>query len=130
MLAVRYDAARGDFERCSSSALRCCAPAFVTRWRRPRSTCSMRSWCRPPPSWCGARLHLMERLGPAVDEAYEALAEMDARWGTPYEAEWAPQPLGISDVDAIEDHLRAALAVRRRAEIDRGVTLVGPHRDD
>src|SRR5207237_6522949 len=52
------------------------------------------------------------------------------RVGHSYEAEWAPEPLGIDDVDEIEDHLRAALVARRRAEIERGVTLVGPHRDD
>ena len=32
--------------------------------------------------------------------------------------------------DPTEAELRAALAARRRAEIDRGLTLVGPHRDE
>ena len=30
----------------------------------------------------------------------------------------------------VDELLRAALEARRRAEIERGVTLVGPHRDD
>jgi len=65
------------------------------------------------------RLQLVERLGPAVDEAYEALAEDGRRVGHSYEAEWAPEPLGIDGVDEIEDHLRAALVTRRfPAEVD------------
>jgi len=35
-----------------------------------------------------------------------------------------------ADADAVEMRLRAALERRRRAEIERGVTLVGPHRDE
>jgi DNA replication and repair protein RecF len=37
---------------------------------------------------------------------------------------------GATDADAIRDHLLAGLEDRRRDELDRGVTLVGPHRDD
>ena len=49
---------------------------------------------------------------------------VDAR----YEAEWAegvrrPRPTST-------ELLRAALGATRRQELDRGVTLVGPHRDD
>ena len=32
--------------------------------------------------------------------------------------------------DAVADGFRAALARLRRAELDRGITLAGPHRDD
>ena len=35
-----------------------------------------------------------------------------------------------ADADAVEDLLRETLARRQRAEIDRGLTLVGPHRDE
>lgn len=36
---------------------------------------------------------------------------------------------GLSQ-EQIETHFRAALATKRSAELERGVTLVGPHRDD
>jgi DNA replication and repair protein RecF len=75
------------------------------------------------------RLQLVDRLGPAVHAAYAGLAG-GGEVAAAYEAEWAPGPLGVADTDAVEEHLRAAIADRRRAEIDRGVTLVGPHRDD
>jgi len=38
--------------------------------------------------------------------------------------------LRASDDDNVEAGLRGAIASRRRAEIDRGLTLVGPHRDE
>jgi DNA replication and repair protein RecF len=131
MLAVRYDAARGDFER-------------VVKQR----TALLRSGVRDPSAQTTldvldeqlvqsagelvrGRLQLVERLGPAIDDAYEALADGPKNHvAESYVAEWAPEPLGIGDVDAIDDHLRAALVARRRAEIERGLTLVGPHRDD
>jgi DNA replication and repair protein RecF len=45
-----------------------------------------------------------------------------------YEAEWAPGP--VLTADAVEPLMREALVTRRRKELDRGLTLVGPHRDD
>jgi DNA replication and repair protein RecF len=44
-----------------------------------------------------------------------------------YEAEWAE---GEPDPESVDALLRAALGARRRQELDRGVTLVGPHRDE
>ena len=37
---------------------------------------------------------------------------------------------GALDLDEISKNFRAALARLRRAEVDRGITLAGPHRDD
>ncbi|MGB4777256.1 DNA replication/repair protein RecF [Microbacterium sp.] len=37
---------------------------------------------------------------------------------------------GDADAEHVADRFRAALAARREAELDRGLTLVGPHRDD
>jgi DNA replication and repair protein RecF len=47
-----------------------------------------------------------------------------------YMSESSSGPLTATDADTLEDQLREALARRRRAEIDRGLTLVGPHRDE
>jgi DNA replication and repair protein RecF len=74
------------------------------------------------------RLRLVERLAPALVDAYASLAGTDPEVVTRYQAEWAegasPPP------DDVTDLLRAGLAARRRQELDRGVTLVGPHRDE
>jgi DNA replication and repair protein RecF len=75
------------------------------------------------------RLGLIERLTGPVGDAYCALAGADTEIGAAYEAEWAEGkvPPGAG---AVEELLRAALEARRRQEQDRGVTLVGPHRDE
>jgi DNA replication and repair protein RecF len=72
------------------------------------------------------RLRLVARLAGAVDDAYRALAP-GRGVGASYRPDWAePDPA----VEKVEVALRTALAARQRAELDRGVTLVGPHRDD
>src|SRR5438093_605598 len=76
------------------------------------------------------RPQLFEALVPAVATAYETLA-LDMRPITAtYVSESSPVPLTAADADTIEDQLRETLERRRRAEIDRGLTLVGPHRDE
>ncbi|MEX2254582.1 MAG: DNA replication and repair protein RecF, partial [Acidimicrobiia bacterium] len=74
------------------------------------------------------RLRLTARLAPAVDAAYRDLAGAGESVDARYAAEWAD---GASpDPDAVPDALRAALVQFRAREIERGATLVGPHRDE
>src|SRR5207253_1203223 len=61
------------------------------------------------------RLQLVDRLGPAVDTAYAALAGDGRPVAEIYEAEWAPGPIAIADTGAVEGFLRDAIAARRRA---------------
>lgn len=74
------------------------------------------------------RLKLVDRLLPAVIEANASLAGAETVITASYEAEWAEGATPLPD--AVPDLLRAALDARRKQEIDRGVTLVGPHRDE
>jgi DNA replication and repair protein RecF len=93
-----------------------------------------------------ARLALADELTTPLAAAYTAIAGADHR----PELEWALSVQGgdpeegaalrqadeqQADADAARsastaDMFRAALAARRTAELDRGLTLVGPHRDD
>lgn len=83
-----------------------------------------------------ARLGLAADLREPLTRAYTAIAGEDHRpeidWalsvqgGDPEEGAAADQAAGAP----IADLFRAALASRRSAELDRGLTLVGPHRDD
>jgi len=131
MLAVRYEAARGDFERIVKQRT-----ALLRTGVRDASAAATldvldEQLVQSAGELVRGRLQLVERLGQAVDDAYEALADGPKNHvGESYIADWAPEPLGIGDVEVIDDHLRAALVARRRAEIERGITLVGPHRDD
>jgi DNA replication and repair protein RecF len=74
------------------------------------------------------RLRLVDRLGTLLDQAYRALATDDDSVGAAYVAEWAEG--AVPDADAVPELLRGALADRRRQELERRLTLVGPHRDD
>src|SRR5262249_1819770 len=47
---------------------------------------------------------------------------------TDYRAEWVDR--GITPDDDVPGVLARALEARRRSELDRGTTLVGPHRDE
>jgi DNA replication and repair protein RecF len=74
-----------------------------------------------------ARLELIDRLAPAVRDAYASLAGSAPGFATRYEAEWSDTKLSPTTA---ADAIMAALARLQRREEERGSTLVGPHRDD
>jgi DNA replication and repair protein RecF len=130
MLSPRYDAARGDFERVLKQR-----NALLRAGVRDEDALTTLDvfddqLARAAGEIVRGRLRLIERLVPAVVQGYELLAGQDALLTASYEAEWSSGPLAASDAEAVDDALRSALVARRRAEIDRGLTLVGPHRDD
>jgi DNA replication and repair protein RecF len=73
-----------------------------------------------------ARLELCAALGPHVAKAYDAVAAGQGAAAVAYR----PCVEGGPDRAALTQALAAALAESRQSEVDRGVTLVGPHRDD
>ncbi|EIV95068.1 DNA replication/repair protein RecF [Frankia sp. QA3] len=79
-----------------------------------------------------ARLALVEALRPGVAGAYAAVAGAQASVGFEYRASVPlPQPdPALPDRQQLEETLRTELVAARPREIERGQTLVGPHRDD
>ena len=85
-----------------------------------------------------ARLSLAAQLASPLAAAYAAIAGADHD----PEIDWALSVRGADPEEGAEgqmtdaapagiaDQFRAALVARRAAELDRGLTLVGPHRDD
>ncbi|MGW7514633.1 DNA replication/repair protein RecF [Streptomyces sp. NPDC054796] len=71
------------------------------------------------------RLELIGTLQPLADKAYEQLAP----GGGPVALEYKGAVTG-STPEELYGGLLEALAEARKQEIERGVTLVGPHRDD
>ena len=65
-----------------------------------------------------ARASLVERLEPIVAKAYDVVASAAASVSMTYEAPWRAEGLA------------ARLAAARAEDVRRGVTTVGPHRDD
>ena len=90
-----------------------------------------------------ARSALIAELLPEVKAAYSAIAGADHRaslasYLSILSSDAADESTieqgavrgGALDLDEISKNFRAALARLRRAEVDRGITLAGPHRDD
>ncbi len=73
-----------------------------------------------------ARLQLITDLMPHVVSAYQRISSGDAISAT-YKSSQELQ--GISAAE-LEQEILALLPTLRRAELERGVTLIGPHRDD
>ena len=75
-----------------------------------------------------SRLDLLARLRPVLAATYDALARHPARVTATYEAAWRGGDAAAAA--ALEADLAAALAGARRDDVRRGVSTVGPHRDE
>ncbi len=76
-----------------------------------------------------ARLELVNELAPEVEKAYQLLAPASRAAAIGYRS-GIELDSSAEDVEFLEAALLAALARRRDAELERGMCLVGPHRDD
>lgn len=77
-----------------------------------------------------ARIELVNLLAPEVEKAYQLLAPASHPAAISYRSSVELAPDDGEDVEFLEAALLAGLARRREAELDRGMCLVGPHRDD
>ena len=76
-----------------------------------------------------ARMNLVNELAPEVQKSYQLLAPASRPASIAYQASIDIEP-DRPDVDILREALLAKMAERRGAELERGVCLVGPHRDD
>ena len=81
-----------------------------------------------------ARVALVDMLAPEVEKAYQLLAPASRpasiRYRSSVEAVEEEAATGAPSVEVFEVALLDELARKRSAELERGVCLVGPHRDD
>ena len=80
-----------------------------------------------------ARIDLVNQLAPEVEKAYQLLAPGSRPASIAYRPSLGADVIaeaGGSDPEFLEAALLAALSERRAAELERGMCLVGPHRDD
>ncbi len=77
-----------------------------------------------------ARLDLVNQLAPEVEKAYQLLAPSSRPAVISYRSSVDAPGEAAGDAEFLEALLLAALARRRDAELERGMCLVGPHRDD
>jgi len=80
-----------------------------------------------------ARIDLVNELASEVEKACQLLAPGSRPASIAYRASLGGERVGDvegNDREFLEAALLAALSVRRDAELERGMCLVGPHRDD
>ena len=78
----------------------------------------------------GARHTTLARLSVVVERTHLSLTGERERLFLNYVPGLTSPEVELSDITNLSDHFRDALEQARRDELRRGVTLVGPHRDD
>ncbi|MEU9250706.1 DNA replication/repair protein RecF [Streptomyces sp. NPDC048270] len=134
----RMAAVRSDYERVLKQRNTLLKSAAMARRHGGRSMdlSTLDVWdqhlARAGAELLAQRLDLIATLLPLADKAYEQLAPGGGPLGLAYRSS-AGEPVDSGAArgrEAIYEVLLAALADVRKQEIERGVTLVGPHRDD
>ncbi|MEU6755018.1 DNA replication/repair protein RecF [Streptomyces sp. NPDC046685] len=134
----RMAAVRSDYERVLKQRNTLLKSAAMARRHGGRSMdlSTLDVWdqhlARAGAELLAQRLDLIATLLPLADKAYEQLAPGGGPLGLAYKssAGEAVDRGAARTREALYEALLAALAEVRKQEIDRGVTLVGPHRDD
>ncbi|TDD18453.1 DNA replication/repair protein RecF [Kribbella turkmenica] len=75
------------------------------------------------------RLELLESLRPLVSGAYDAVARGKGNARLEYKSSVVLEP-GVVSREQLAEVLLNAVREKRQNELERGVSLVGPHRDD
>jgi len=131
----RFAGVRADYDRVVKQRNALLRTAYLTRkvgGTRGQDLSTLAVWdqhlAQHGAELLAGRLELVAALGPHLTKAYDAVAAGRSSASIAYASR-----LGESlaaDRPTLEEMLLASLAERRPAEVERGVTLVGPHRDD
>jgi DNA replication and repair protein RecF len=129
-LSPRYDALQSDYERVLKHR-----NAWLRTWSRADDPATLDVWdeqlVRAGSELVRGRLKLLDRLAAPLGKAYGDVAGAAADVAGVYEAVWADDaPLDETRLDDVAPLLAEAVARSRSADLERRLTLVGPHRDD
>jgi DNA replication and repair protein RecF len=130
----RFAGVRADYDRVVKQRNALLRTAYLTRkvgGTRGQDLSTLAVWdqhlAHHGAELLAGRLELVAALGPHLTKAYDAVAAGRASASIAYSSRLGVVP---ADRTVLEEALLDSLAERRTAEIERGVTLVGPHRDD
>jgi DNA replication and repair protein RecF len=142
-MAPRYAAVRADYDRVlrQRTALLKSAGPKGNRQSREAVMSTLDVWDshlgRAGAELLVAREHLVGALRPHVERAYTAVAGDRGAATIEYKRSFESPAMPLADgaghaerVKAADEALRVALAEVRDSELDRGVCLAGPHRDE
>jgi DNA replication and repair protein RecF len=138
--APRYAAVRADYDRAlkqRNALLRSAAQLRRARRGAQVDLSTLDLWdehlARAGAQLLAGRLELVDVLDPLVGKGYGAIAGRDEA-SLDYRPSFTPSTAWGQGAPPREEELyqelSAALAAARQDEIDRGMTLVGPHRDE
>ncbi|MGI5324613.1 DNA replication/repair protein RecF [Actinomadura nitritigenes] len=132
--APRFAAVRSDYERVlkqRNALLR--SAAAHRRSPGPEVLATLDVWdahlARTGAELLAGRLELVEALRPLVARAYAALAPSSGLADLHYRSSLGAEELS-TDRGRLGEQLLAGVAEARKQELERGVSLVGPHRDE
>lgn len=136
----RFAGVRSDYDRVlrQRNTLLKTAGGRARAGRNEGALATLETWdthlARSGAELLAARLELVESLAPLVARHYAEVSSSVPKADAGNEAGLAYAPSleldGCSDRAGLAELLAAELARRRDEELDRGVTLTGPHRDD
>jgi DNA replication and repair protein RecF len=135
----RVGAVRADYEKVLRQRAALLKTAGAARHRGDRSVLdTLDVWdghlAAHGAQLIAARVELVNELAPEVEKAYQLLAPSSRPASIQYrsgvEVVEHEAAAGNGSVEIFEAALLDALSRRRDAELERGVCLVGPHRDD
>jgi DNA replication and repair protein RecF len=131
----RYSGVRADYDRVVKQRNALLRTAYLTRkvgGTRGQDLSTLAVWdqhlAHHGAELLAGRLELVTALAPHLTKAYDAVAAGKATASISYSSRLGENL--PADRPALEEAILASLTERRTAEIERGVTLVGPHRDD
>jgi DNA replication and repair protein RecF len=132
--APRLAAARSDYDRVLKQRNALLKTAGLARRSGGADLRTLDVWdshlSRAGAELLAARVELVEALRPLVEKAYAAVARSASSTTLDYVSSLGPDVALEPDRDVLAAALQAALAAARTDELERGVTLVGPHRDE
>lgn len=136
----RYAGTRADYDRVLKQRNSLLRSASVTRGSRESALATLEVWDERLAGLgtqiIAARRALVEELNPLLGKAYEAVARGAHRDDAVLSYQPSVDVPDSSDAtdeggpDAAAEAFLAELHRRRKDELDRGLTLVGPHRDE
>ncbi len=131
----RYAGVRADYDRVVKQRNALLRTAYLTRkvgGNRGQDLSTLAVWdqhlAHHGAELLAGRIELVTALAPHLTKAYDAVAAGRTSAHITYASRLGDNL--APDRPALEQALLASLADRRQAETERGVTLVGPHRDD